>query len=110
MDEMQKLLKVNCLHKGDFDSCVGKRWVVAVDGSMSSYLALDEALKLVHPRKDHVFVITGTFNPPAVIVDRGMNAHSSIGRSRSLTMALRCCLQCERRRRCPSVPSPWRLT
>ncbi len=60
VDEMQKLLKVNCLHKGDFGSCKGKKWMVAVDGSNSSYLALEETLKLADPVKDHVFVITGT--------------------------------------------------
>jgi hypothetical protein len=60
VDEMQKLLKVNCLHKGDFGSCKGKKWMVAVDGSLSSYLALEEALKLADHKKDHIFVITGT--------------------------------------------------
>jgi len=58
VDEMQKLLRVNCLHKGDFGSCKGKKWMVAVDGSNSSYLALEETLKLADPVKDHVFVIT----------------------------------------------------
>jgi hypothetical protein len=62
VDEMQKLLKVNCLHKGDFGSCKGKKWMVAVDGSNSSYLALEETLKLADPVKDHVFVITGTYH------------------------------------------------
>jgi len=58
VDEMQKLLKVNCLHKGNFGSCRGKKWMVAVDGSVSSYLALEEALKLANPLKDHLFIVT----------------------------------------------------
>jgi hypothetical protein len=66
VSEMQKLLKVNCLRKGDFQSCKGKRWMVPVDGSLSSYLALEETIKLVDPAKDHIFVITGTQDPPSI--------------------------------------------
>jgi len=58
VDEMQKLLKVNCLKKGEFDGCKGKRWLVAVDGSLSSYLALEECIKLADDFNDHVFVVT----------------------------------------------------
>ncbi len=57
IEEMQKLLKVNCLHKGDFDTTKGKKFLVAVDGSLSSHSALETALKLVE-EDDHLFVVT----------------------------------------------------
>jgi len=58
VDEMQKLLKVNCLRQGDFAGCKGKKWMVGIDGSLSSYLALEETMKLADPAKDHIFVTT----------------------------------------------------
>jgi len=60
VDEMQKLLKVNCLRQGDFAGCKGKKWMVGIDGSLSSYLALEETMKLADPAKDHIFVTTGS--------------------------------------------------
>src|SRR5687768_13331526 len=35
LHQMQKLNIVNCLHKGNFDACQGKRYLVAIDGSES---------------------------------------------------------------------------
>ncbi len=57
LEEMQKLLKVNCLQKGEFDSTKGKKFLIAVDGSLSSHQALETALKLVE-EDDHLFVVT----------------------------------------------------
>lgn len=59
MQQMIRLNKVNCLHKGDFESCTGKRYLVCVDGSPSSFQAFESALKLIEPDKDHLFFVTG---------------------------------------------------
>jgi len=56
--KMQSLNKVNCLHKGNFESCQGKKIMVAVDGSSSSNTAFEHALKLMDPKKDHLFIVT----------------------------------------------------
>ncbi len=58
--KMQTLNNVNCLHKGNFESCKGKKIMVAIDGSSSSNNVFENALKLMDPTKDHLFIVTGT--------------------------------------------------
>lgn len=58
LQQMTRLNKVNCLHKGDFESCAGKRFLICVDGSPSSFQAFESALKLIEPEKDHLFFVT----------------------------------------------------
>jgi len=58
IEEMQKLNKVNCLHKGDFENCTGKRYMVCVDGTESSRQAFENTLKLINPSRDHLFFVT----------------------------------------------------
>jgi len=56
--EMKKLNRVNCLHKGNFDSCTGKRYMVCIDGTKSAKDAFFNVMKLVDPERDHVFIVT----------------------------------------------------
>ena len=60
LQDMKKLNKVNCLHKGNFDACTGKRYMICIDGTKSAKEAFQNVLKLVDPSKDHVFVVTGS--------------------------------------------------
>jgi hypothetical protein len=57
INQMKDLLKVNCLHKGDLDSHIGTRYMVAVDGTAASKRAFDGVMKLVAPN-DHVIIVT----------------------------------------------------
>eukprot|EP01118_Nematostelium_gracile_P017198 TRINITY_DN726_c0_g1_i1.p2 TRINITY_DN726_c0_g1~~TRINITY_DN726_c0_g1_i1.p2 ORF type:complete len:223 (-),score=45.78 TRINITY_DN726_c0_g1_i1:45-713(-) len=56
--DMKKLNRVNCLHKGNFDSCQGKRYMICIDGSKSAKESFLNALKLINPEKDHLFIVT----------------------------------------------------
>jgi len=56
--EMKRLNRVNCLHKGNFDACRGKRYLVCIDGTNSSKEGFRNCLKLIDPDKDHLFIIT----------------------------------------------------
>lgn len=55
---MKKYNRVNCLHKGNFTACTGKRYLIAVDGTKSSRDAFEATLKLVDPKEDHIFIVT----------------------------------------------------
>ena len=57
--KMERLNIVNCLHRGNFDSTQGKRYMVCVDGSESARIAFTHTLKLIDPAKDHLFIVTG---------------------------------------------------
>jgi len=58
IERMEKLNKVNCLHRGSFETCVGKRYMVAIDGSPSSHEAFENTVKMMDPAKDHLFIAT----------------------------------------------------
>jgi nucleotide-binding universal stress UspA family protein len=57
LNRMNKLMGVNCLHRGNISSTKGKRWMVAVDGSEACQRAFEGVLKLMHPSDDHLFVV-----------------------------------------------------
>jgi len=54
---MKKYNRVNCLHRGNFENCKGKRYMVAIDGTESSRAAFESCLPLVGP-EDHLFIVT----------------------------------------------------
>ncbi|PRP77967.1 hypothetical protein PROFUN_14071 [Planoprotostelium fungivorum] len=56
--QMKKYNRVNCLHKGAFDRCSGKRYMVCVDGTESSREAFHSTIALMDKVKDHLFIIT----------------------------------------------------
>jgi len=55
--EIKKLNRVNCLHRGKFENCSGKIYMVAVDGTKSADEAFEHTLKLLNP-EDHLFFVT----------------------------------------------------
>jgi nucleotide-binding universal stress UspA family protein len=57
LNRMNKLMAVNCLHRGDISNSKGKRWMVAVDGSEASQRAFQGVLKLMDRSEDHLFVV-----------------------------------------------------
>jgi nucleotide-binding universal stress UspA family protein len=58
LEKMKKLNIVNCLHKGNFNVCFGRRIMVAVDGSPSAHRAFESALKMIDRFNDHLFIVT----------------------------------------------------
>lgn len=57
--EMRKLNRVNCLHRGNFVNCAGKKYMVCVDGTASAKEAFQNTLKLLDPKEDHLFIVLG---------------------------------------------------
>lgn len=55
--QMKKLNRVNCLHRGNFEGCTGKRYMVTVDGTNSANIGFETTLKLLNP-SDHLFIVT----------------------------------------------------
>jgi len=58
MSEMEDQIQVNCLKKGNFERCRGKKYFLAVDGTDASNRAFDIAIKILEPKKDHLFICT----------------------------------------------------
>eukprot|EP01114_Cavostelium_apophysatum_P001881 TRINITY_DN11653_c0_g1_i2.p1 TRINITY_DN11653_c0_g1~~TRINITY_DN11653_c0_g1_i2.p1 ORF type:complete len:392 (+),score=93.13 TRINITY_DN11653_c0_g1_i2:123-1298(+) len=56
--EMKKLNRVNCLHRGRFEDCKGKIYMVAIDGSESAKAAFQSTLRTLDPERDHLFFVT----------------------------------------------------
>jgi len=56
--QMKKYNRVNCLHKGNFDKCTGKRYLVCVDGTESSREAFNSTVNLLDKARDHLFIVT----------------------------------------------------
>jgi len=54
---MERLNRVNCLHKGNFNECEGKKYMVCVDGTDSSLQAFSNIVKLMNPKLDHLFIV-----------------------------------------------------
>jgi len=54
--EMKRLTRVNCLHRGKFEQCQGKIYMVAVDGSESAKAAFECILRTMNDN-DHVFFV-----------------------------------------------------
>nr|BAK01870.1 predicted protein [Hordeum vulgare subsp. vulgare] len=74
--EFKKLNRVNCLHRGKFEECRGKIYMVGVDGSESAKAAFDNILQLMND-DDHVFfvcvrerVVPAEYNERASIILR----------------------------------------
>jgi len=56
--DMKRMLQINCLHRGA--PVAGKRWMVALDGSVSSRRAFNAVFSLMNKEKDQVYIATGT--------------------------------------------------
>jgi hypothetical protein len=57
LQEMEAQLQVNCLRKGNFDNCQGKKYFIPVDGTESANRAFEVALRVISPH-DHLFICT----------------------------------------------------
>jgi hypothetical protein len=53
------IIRVNCLHRGNFLECTGKKYMICIDGSDSSLEAFQAVIKLMNPTIDHLFIVCG---------------------------------------------------
>lgn len=56
--QFRKLNRVNCLKRGNFEECVGKKYLIGIDGSDSARAAFESIIKLMDHQKDHLFFVT----------------------------------------------------
>jgi len=64
ISEMKQLNSSLWIHRGNFEQCRGKRYMVAIDGSMSSTAAFESLLNTTITNDDHVFLVTARKHPP----------------------------------------------
>jgi len=58
ISEMKRLNSSLWIHRGNFEQCRGKRYMVAVDGSTSCTAAFESLLNTMLTNDDHVFLVT----------------------------------------------------
>jgi len=55
---LKRQIDINCSHRGNYEECTGRRYLLGFDGTLASQHALEHLMSVANPDCDHIFVAT----------------------------------------------------